>query len=140
MYEYDGGGSFYAGVPFLLMVAVYYLYVSFCQYYMAKKVGHSSPWWAFIPLLGAFQVVQMASKQWWWFLLFFIPLVNIVAWPMAWIEVAKARNKPAFWGVFMLIPILNLVSFAVFASGPSFTGVTDQAYAKKSEQERVNVN
>ena len=134
MYEYDGGSSFFAGIPFLFAVAAY-LYCSFCQFYIAKKVGHSSPWWAFIPLLGAFQVVQMASKQWWWFLLFFIPFINIV-----WVEVAKARNKPAFWGVFMLIPFLNLISYAVLAAGPAFAGVADQAYAKKSEQERVNVN
>ncbi len=138
MYEYDGG-SFFSGIPFLFTIAIY-LYCSFCQFYMAKKVGHSSPWWAFIPFLNLYQIVQMASKQWWWFLLFFVPFINIATWPMAWVEVAKARNKPAIWGVFMLIPILNLISYAVLASGPAFTGVTDNAYAKKSEQERVNVN
>jgi len=139
MYEYDGGSSFFAGFSMLFWVAVY-LYCAFCQFYIAKKVGHESPWWAFIPVLGTFQIVQLASKPWWWFFLFFIPFVNIVAWPMAWVEIAKARNKPAFWGVFMLIPFLNFIAYAVMAAGPAFSGVANQAYADKSEQERVNVN
>jgi hypothetical protein len=138
MYEYDGG-SYFSGIPLLFMVATYF-YWSFCQFTIAKKLGHSSPWWSFVPLLNIYQIVQMANKQWYWFLLFFIPFVSLATWPMAWVEIAKARNKPAYWGVLMLIPFINLISLVILAVGPEYKGVADKAYVKEPEQERVNVS
>jgi hypothetical protein len=101
----------------MVVILAFYLYFATCQYYIAKKVAHRSPWWAYIPLLNFYHMVELAGKQWYWFILFFIPVINIIAWVLIWVEIAKVRAKSPVWGVLMLIPFVNYIALTVLASG-----------------------
>jgi hypothetical protein len=92
-----------------------YLFFGYTQYRIAQKVGHQSPWYAFIPIVNIFQQVSMAGKPWWWFVLYLIPVVNIVALAVIWIEIAQRCRKSPVWGIFYLLPFLNMVSLAYLA-------------------------
>lgn len=130
--------ALFSGIQLFIILGVY-VYYAYCQYTIARKVEHPGPWWAFIPILNLFQTVQLAGKKWYWFLLYWIPFVNLVAWPLAWVEIAKARSKPPVWGVLMLLPFLNLVALAVMAGGPATMRIGDKTYEQQPERERVNV-
>jgi hypothetical protein len=138
MYEPNSGSSLLAGTPLLVFVAMY-LYYSFCQYIIAQKIGHKSPWWSFIPILNIYQSVELAHKPWWYFLLFFVPIANIVFLAIVWMEIAKNRGKAPAWGIMMLLPFVNFVALAFLAAGPSTNPYTEAQYAKPKEQDRVNV-
>jgi hypothetical protein len=117
MYEPASSNSF--GAVFYLVWLALYLYFAYAQYKIAQKVGHSSPWWAFIPIINMFQWVQMARKEWYWFLFLFVPIVNVVCLAILLMDVAKACHKSPLWGFLTLIPFINFVSIGVMAfSGP----------------------
>ena len=113
MYEPAYGESY--GASFWIVVLAIYFYFTFAQYKMAMKSGHHSPWWAFVPILNTFQLIQMANKEWYWFLFCLVPVVNIVCFAILWANAAKACHHAPFWGVLMLFPFINFVAAGVVA-------------------------
>ncbi len=93
----------------MLFVIAIYVYMAICLMKIAKKTNTPNAWFAWIPFLNIWLMIQVAKKEWWWFLLFFIPLVNIVASIVVWMGVAKALGKPEWLGILMIVPFANLV-------------------------------
>lgn len=129
----DGFGA----VEFLVILAIYF-YFTFAQYKIAQKLGHSSPWWAFIPIINTFQLIQMARKEWYWFLFLFIPVVNVVCFAILWMEVAKYCRMSPVWGIATLVPFINFVSIGLMAfsnaSPPSSFPPPDHTRPREPEQ------
>jgi len=121
MYE-SAQGDFY-GMFFWIAALAMYFYFSFAQYKMAQKTGHTAPWWAFIPILNTFQLIQMAGKEWYWFLFCLVPIVNVICFAILWANAAKACHHAPFWGVLMLLPFINFVAVGVlgFTQGKHFS-------------------
>ncbi len=113
MYE-AGYESSVFGMFWLVWLGLY-LFFGYCQYRIAQKVGHESPWQAWIPIVQVFQQVKMADREWWWFLLYLVPIVNIFAIAMVWSDISQKTGNSSIWGIFMLVPFLNLVSLLYLA-------------------------
>jgi hypothetical protein len=93
-----------------------YIYFAFMMYKIAQKTGHSPiAWWAFIPILNTFLLIKMAHKPLWWFVLLLVPFVNIIAFFVLWMSVAKVVGQSQLWGFLAMIPILNFVALFVLA-------------------------
>ena len=121
MYEANSSAGGPSIVMWLVILGLY-LYFAWTQYKIAQKVGCSDKaWWSFIPIMNTFLLVSMASKQWWWFFILLVPVVNIVAFAILWIEVAKATGQSPAWGVLMLIPFLNFVAIGIMVALPAVT-------------------
>lgn len=103
-------------VIFLVWIAIYF-YFTFAQYKIAQKVGHESPWMAFIPIVNIWQLIQMASKPGHWMFLLLIPFVNIYCFFVLWMETAKAVHHPPIWGALTLVPVINFISIGILAFG-----------------------
>ena len=125
-------------IPLLIFTFVY-LFFTLCFYTIAKKTGHNHPWWAFVPVLNVFQMLQVARKPWYWFFLFLIPIVNLVAIALVWIEIAKAREKSPVWGVFMLLPFLNFVALLYLALGSAKETPPHDYHTQNRPRQPVNV-
>ena len=113
MYESANGNAF--GMAFFILAIAFYFYFAVAQYKIAQKVHHSNAWWAFIPILNMFQLVQMAGKEWYWLLFLLVPVVNIVVLAILWAETARACYKSWVWGVLNIFPLVNIVSMGVMA-------------------------
>ncbi|HOP08122.1 MAG TPA: DUF5684 domain-containing protein [candidate division Zixibacteria bacterium] len=115
MYEtaYNSGGI---GAFFWLFCLGLYLYFAFTQYKIAQKVGcKEKAWWSFVPVLQWVLMVEMAGKEWWWLVLTLIPIINIAAYAIIWMEIARAAGYSNVWGLLVLVPFLNLVALGVMA-------------------------
>ncbi len=100
----------------LVLVAVVYVYTSYCLQLIAQKASCSeNAWHAWVPILNLFLLAEIAQKAWWWALLVLVPYVNIVAVGVLWWGVAEARDKPGWVGLFMLVPGLNMVAMGYLA-------------------------
>jgi len=70
-------------------------------------------WAAIIPIYNVIVLLEIAGKPLWWVVLFFIPLVNIVAVVIVWVEVAHRFGRSTAFGVgasllaFIFVPILG---------------------------------
>lgn len=76
-------------------------------FHKAGKPG----WYAIVPLLNVVAIIHLAGRRWWWIILFFIPLVNIVAVIVLWLDIAKAFGKGRGFGLGLLLftPIFGTI-------------------------------
>ncbi len=56
------------------------------------KAGRQA-WEAFIPVYNAVVLMKIISRPWWWVILMFLPIVNLVMIPAAWVETARTYGK-----------------------------------------------
>ncbi len=103
-------GNFFASTWGILISLITYLYFSYSLYVIAQKSGHSdNAWFAWIPIINAFLMLQIAGEPGWWFILLLIPIVNIVIGVIVWMKIAEVRGKPNWWGILILVPFVNLI-------------------------------
>ncbi|MCT4628751.1 signal peptidase I, partial [Winogradskyella sp.] len=50
-------------------------------------------WEAFAPVYNAVVLMKIISRPWWWVILMFLPIVNLIMIPAAWVETARAFGK-----------------------------------------------
>jgi hypothetical protein len=100
------GGAILA---FVVVLIAAYVYFSLALKTIAEKTHTENPWWAWIPVLQAVLMLNIARKPVWWILLLFVPFVNIVFAVIVWMAIAEARNKPGWWGILVLVPVANLI-------------------------------
>lgn len=131
-----------AGIGILgaVIPVVFYLFVSFMLFLIAKKTNTSLPWLAFIPIANIVLMLNIAGKPFWWLLLLLVPLASpllaivgtmdptdgilvmvltlilflipAVAWLFVSLGIARARGKSAVWGVLLFLPCTNLIALA----------------------------
>ncbi len=106
-----------------------YIYISLCLYLIARKVGVTDAWTAWIPIVNLWTFVEAAGKPWWWTAiivgLFFssvIPIAGIVLGLLdlgvviyLWMCISENVGKNRWLGLLMLVPIVNLFYPAVLA-------------------------
>lgn len=110
----DGGG-----LGFIISLAInigFYLFFAYCLKVIADKTGNSeNSWWAWIPIIQALLMLQIADKPLWWIILFLIPLVNIVIAIIVMMAIAERRGKPSWIGILVIVPFLNILIFPYLA-------------------------
>ena len=57
-----------------------------------KKAGRKA-WEAAIPLYNAVILMKIINRPWWWVLLLFIPVVNLIMFPVIWVETVRSFGR-----------------------------------------------
>lgn len=57
-----------------------------------KKAGRKS-WEAFVPVYNAVILMKIINRSPWWTILLFIPIVNLIMFPVIWVETARSFGK-----------------------------------------------
>lgn len=52
-----------------------------------------APWIAFVPVYNAVGLMKIINRPWWWTILLFIPVVNLIMFPVVWVETARSFGK-----------------------------------------------
>ncbi|HVT11766.1 MAG TPA: DUF5684 domain-containing protein [Fimbriimonadaceae bacterium] len=104
------------GVYLIVLVAIYLL-LAYPLYAMGRKVDSNNAWFAFVPILNVFLMLEIAGKEAWWFILFLIPCVGFIFYIITWMGIAEAMDKPGWLGALMIVPILNVIMPFYFAFG-----------------------
>ena len=56
------------------------------------KAGRQT-WEAFIPVYNAIILMKIINRPWWWTILLFLPIVNLIMFPVIWVETARSFGK-----------------------------------------------
>lgn len=103
-------------IVILFVVAVlFYVYNSVCLQKIAQKTNTPFSWFSWLPIANVFLMFMIARRSFWWILLLLVPFVNFILILIVWMEISKARNKPAWLGILMVLPIANFVILGYLA-------------------------
>jgi len=113
----DGIGGI---ISILIFLALFIL--PFAGFYkMLKKAG--LPGWGVIPLINLYFIVKMAERPVWWLILLLIPLVNLFAFILLHIDIAKKFGAGIGFGLgmtffsFIFYPLLGFGDYQYRGGG-----------------------
>jgi signal peptidase I len=72
------------------------------------KAGRKA-WEAAIPVYNAVVLMKMINRPWWWTILLFIPIVNLIMFPVIWVETIRSFGKHK-----LVDTILVLATFGLY--------------------------
>ena len=101
-------GAVFLMIMFLILIALY-VYFALALQTIAKKTNTENDWWAWVPILQAVLMLNVAKKPVWWIILLLIPVVGLVFGILTWMAIAEARNKPNWWGILLIVPVVGLL-------------------------------
>jgi signal peptidase I len=74
------------------------------------KAGRKA-WEAFIPVYNAVILMKIINRPWWWTILLFLPIVNLIMFPVVWVETARSFGKNSRLDTILAILSLGFYSF-----------------------------
>ena len=74
------------------------------------KAGQKT-WETFVPIYNAIVLMKIINRPWWWTLLLFVPIVNLIMFPVIWVETARSFRKNTFKDTFLEIISLGLYNY-----------------------------
>lgn len=77
------------------------------------------PGWAIIiPIYNAYVLLKIVGRSGWWLILFLIPIVNIVAYLIVSVDLAKSFGKGAGFGIGLFLLSVIFTPILGFGSAP----------------------
>lgn len=94
---------------------VIYLFHCYCFMLICRKAGHPPGPLVWVPLLQFFPLLRAAGMAPWWFLATLLPLLNIIAFIVWSVSIAKARGKSGWAAFFLVLPLTCFLALLYLA-------------------------
>ena len=76
------------------------------------KAGRQA-WEAFIPIYNAVILMKIINRSPWWTILLFLPIINLIMFPVVWVETARSFGKNTNTDTFLVIATLGLYLYYI---------------------------
>ena len=76
------------------------------------KAGRQA-WEAAIPVYNAVILMKIINRPWWWVILLFIPVVNLLMFPVVWVETIRSFGKNSRLDTILVILTLGLYIYYI---------------------------
>ena len=93
-----------------------------------QKAGRK-PWEAAVPVYNAIILMKIINRPWWWVILLFIPVVNLIMFPVVWVETLRSFGKNSTTDT-----ILGIVTFGLYIYYINYAGTADYVGPDRSLQ------
>jgi signal peptidase I len=93
-----------------------------------QKAGRK-PWEAAVPVYNAIILMKIINRPWWWVILLFIPVVNLIMFPVVWVETLRSFGKNSTTDT-----ILGIVTFGLYIYYINYSGTADYVGPDRSLQ------
>ncbi len=77
-----------------------------------KKAGRQA-WEAIIPVYNAFVLMKIINRPWWWVILLFIPIVNLLMFPVIWVETIRSFGRHSKADTWLVVLTLGLYTYYI---------------------------
>jgi signal peptidase I len=75
-----------------------------------QKAGKKA-WEAIVPIYNALILMQIINRPKWWVILLFIPVINLIMFPVIWVETSRSFGKNTFFDTCLSIFSLGFYAF-----------------------------
>ncbi|WP_422860370.1 signal peptidase I [Flagellimonas sp. S174] len=76
------------------------------------KAGRKA-WEAAIPVYNGVILMKIINRPWWWVLLLFIPIINLLMFPVVWVETIRSFGKNKIWDTWLAILTLGFYIYYI---------------------------
>ena len=93
---------------FLLVQVIHFL----GTWKLYVKAGRQA-WEAAVPVYNAVVLMKIINRPWWWTILLFIPIVNLIMFPVVWVETLRSFGRNSDADTFLAIITLGLYIYYI---------------------------
>jgi len=91
-----------------ILVLLFFQIIHFLSTWkLYSKAGRKS-WEAIIPVYSAIVLMQIINRPKWWVILLFIPVINLIMFPVIWIETIRSFGEKSYINTFLVVLTLGL--------------------------------
>lgn len=80
------------GTQWLIFILIIQVIHGLATWKLYIKAGRKA-WEAFVPIYNAVVLLKIINRPWWWTILLFLPIVNLIMFPVIWVETARSFGK-----------------------------------------------
>ncbi|MGG5577348.1 signal peptidase I [Myroides sp. C15-4] len=80
------------------------------------KAGRKA-WEAAVPVYNGVVLMKIINRPWWWVILLFIPIVNLIMFPVVWVEILRSFGKKSTFDT-----ILGVVTLGLYVAFINYVG------------------
>lgn len=91
---------------FLIIQVIHFLGI----WKLYKKAGKKS-WQAIVPIYNAVVLMRIINRPVWWVILLFIPIINLLMFPVIWVETSRSFGKNKSVDTILSIVLLGFYNF-----------------------------
>jgi len=106
-------------LQWLLCIGIIQLIHFIGTYKLYQKAGRKS-WEAAVPLYNAYVLMKIIRRPSWWVILLFIPIINLLMFPVIWIETIRSFGKNSQKDTWLVVLSLGLYIILVNNSDVSY--------------------
>jgi len=74
------------------------------------KAGRQA-WEAFVPVYNAVILMKIINRSPWWTILLFLPIINLIMFPVVWVETARSFGKNTYTDTFLAVVTLGFYNY-----------------------------
>lgn len=93
-------------ILFLVVQIIHYL----GTWKLYKAAGRKS-WEAAVPVYNAIVLMKIINRPWWWTFLLFIPIVNLIMFPVIWVETMRSFGKNSAFDTFLAVITFGFIIY-----------------------------
>src|SRR5210317_1920913 len=94
---------------FILILQIIHGLGTWKLYIKAKRQA----WEAFIPIYNAIVLMKIINRSPWWVILLFVPIINLIMFPVVWVETARSFGKNTYTDTFLAVVTLGFYNFYI---------------------------
>ena len=94
---------------FILLIQVIHGLGTWKLYVKARRKA----WEAFIPVYNAIILMKIINRPWWWTILLFLPIVNLIMYPVVWVETARSFGRNSSTDTLLCVVTLGLYLYYI---------------------------
>lgn len=99
-----------SGTQWLIFIMIIQILHGLGTWKLYVKAGREA-WEAFIPVYNAVILMKIINRPTWWTALLFLPIVNLIMFPVVWVETARSFGKNSNLDTFLAIVSLGFYNF-----------------------------
>lgn len=80
------------------------------------KAGRKA-WEAAVPVYNGVVLMKIINRPWWWVILLFIPIVNLIMFPVVWVEILRSFGKKS-----SVDTVLGVITLGLYVAIINYTG------------------
>lgn len=96
-------------IIFILIIQVIHFLGTWKLY---VKAGRKA-WEAAIPVYNGIVLMKIINRPWWWVLLLFIPIINLLMFPVVWVETIRSFGKNSLVDTWLVILTLGFYIYYI---------------------------
>ncbi|WP_318311318.1 signal peptidase I [Flagellimonas crocea] len=100
------------GIQWIIFILIIQIIHFLGTWKLYVKAGRKA-WEAAIPIYNGIVLMKIINRPWWWVLLLFIPIINLLMFPVVWVETIRSFGKNSLVDTWLVILTLGFYIFYI---------------------------